>query len=87
MVSPVSALSLDGGRVRPGFAARSADPAVAAGERLAASAAGPRPDGRGQVRRADASPRAEALGTVSSPEISSLVETMLSRVTTTWPSR
>ena len=78
VVSPVSALSLDGGRVRPGFAARSADPAVAAGERLAGLLRDRGLTVGGQVRRATASPDAETLGTVSSPETSSLVETMLS---------
>lgn len=77
VVSPVSALSLDGGRVRPGFAGRSADPAVAAGERLARLLRDRGLSVGGPVRRATASPDAETLGRVSSPEISSLVETML----------
>jgi serine-type D-Ala-D-Ala carboxypeptidase/endopeptidase (penicillin-binding protein 4) len=77
VVSPVSALSLDGGRIRPGFAARSADPAVAAGERLARLLRDRGLSVSGQVGRATASPAAEVLGTVSSPQLSSLVETML----------
>jgi D-alanyl-D-alanine carboxypeptidase/D-alanyl-D-alanine-endopeptidase (penicillin-binding protein 4) len=78
VVSPVSALSLDGGRVRPGFARRSADPAVAAGERLARLLRDRGLSVGGPVRRATASPDAETLARVSSPEMSSLVETMLS---------
>ena len=78
VVAPVSALSLDGGRIRTGFAARSADPPVAAGERLAALLRDRGLSVSGPVRRTTASPDAELLGTVSSPEVSSLVETMLS---------
>jgi D-alanyl-D-alanine carboxypeptidase/D-alanyl-D-alanine-endopeptidase (penicillin-binding protein 4) len=78
VVSPVSALSLDGGRVRPGFAARSADPAVAAGERLARLLRDRGMSVTGPVRRATASPDAQTLASVSSPEVSSLVETMIS---------
>jgi D-alanyl-D-alanine carboxypeptidase/D-alanyl-D-alanine-endopeptidase (penicillin-binding protein 4) len=78
VVSPVSALSLDGGRVRPGFAARSASPAVAAGQRLTRLLRDRGLSVGGPVRRATATPDAETLGTVSSPELSSLVETMLS---------
>jgi D-alanyl-D-alanine carboxypeptidase/D-alanyl-D-alanine-endopeptidase (penicillin-binding protein 4) len=78
VVSPVSALSLDGGRVRPGFSARSADPAVAAGEQLARLLRGRGLSVGGPVGRTTSSADAEILGTVSSPEVSSLVETMLS---------
>ncbi len=78
VVAPVSALSLDGGRVRPGFAARSGEPAVAAGAQLAGLLRDRGLSVRGPVRRARAAPGAELLGMVSSPEMSSLVETMLS---------
>ena len=78
VVSPVSALSLDGGRVRPGFAARSPDPAVAAGQRLGRLLRDRGLSVTGPVRRATAGPDAETLATVTSPEISSLVESMLS---------
>jgi D-alanyl-D-alanine carboxypeptidase/D-alanyl-D-alanine-endopeptidase (penicillin-binding protein 4) len=79
VVSPVSALSLDGGRVRPGLAKRSRDPAVTAGEQLARLLRDRGISVRGQVARATAPPDAETLGTVSSPEVSSLVETMLDK--------
>ncbi|MEP6761206.1 MAG: D-alanyl-D-alanine carboxypeptidase/D-alanyl-D-alanine-endopeptidase [Sporichthyaceae bacterium] len=79
VVSPVSALSVDGGRLRPGLAKRSRDPAITAGEQLARLFRVRGIAVRGQIIRASAPPDAETLGTVSSPEISSLVETMLAR--------
>ena len=77
VVSPVSSLTLDGGRVRPGRNTRVTDPAVNAGTRLASLLAARGFTVRGEVTRAVAGPDAEALGSVSSPEMSSLVETML----------
>lgn len=77
VVSPVSALALDGGRVRPGQDARVTDPAVTAGQRLARLLAERGFTVRGEVTRTVAGPDAETLGSVSSPEMSSLVETML----------
>jgi D-alanyl-D-alanine carboxypeptidase/D-alanyl-D-alanine-endopeptidase (penicillin-binding protein 4) len=77
VVAPVSALTMDGGRRRPGFAARVADPAVATGQRLARLLRDRGLSVGGQVRRATASPAAQTIATVSSPEVSSLVEEML----------
>ena len=78
VVSPVSALTLDGGRVRPGAMSRVTDPAVSAGQRLARLLTARGFTVRGQVTRATAPTTAQTLGAVSSPEMSSLVETMLS---------
>jgi D-alanyl-D-alanine carboxypeptidase/D-alanyl-D-alanine-endopeptidase (penicillin-binding protein 4) len=78
VVSPVSALTVDGGRVRPGATSRVSDPAISAGQRLARLLTARGFSVRGQVTRATAAPTAETLGAVRSPEMSSLVETMLS---------
>ena len=56
VVSPVSALSVDAGRVRPGSVAREADPALAAGRELARLLAAPRR--RRSAADVDARPRA-----------------------------
>ena len=75
-VAPVMALMVDGGRVRPDRRARSADPALDAGARLAALLArgGPLPE----VVRGRAPDDARELGAVESAPVSSLVERMLS---------
>jgi len=77
VVAPVSALTMDGGRRRPGFSGRVADPAITTGQRLARLLKDRGFSVVGQVRRATASPTAQTLATVSSPEMSALVETML----------
>jgi serine-type D-Ala-D-Ala carboxypeptidase/endopeptidase (penicillin-binding protein 4) len=74
-VAPVSALSVDGGRVRPGRPARSTDPALAAGTALASLLArgGPQP----AVVRGTAPEGAAELAAVEGPPVSALVERML----------
>lgn len=75
-VAPVSALSVDTGRVRPDRTARSADPAVAAATALAArlrSPGAPAP----LVERGVAAVGAAELTAVQGPPVSSLVERML----------
>jgi len=75
-VSPVGALMVDGGRVRPDRSARHDDPAVAAGQALAALV---QPGAVVAVERGTAPPAAAELGAVSSPPVARLVEQMLSR--------
>jgi serine-type D-Ala-D-Ala carboxypeptidase/endopeptidase (penicillin-binding protein 4) len=74
-VAPVSALSVDGGRARPGRPARSTDPALAAGTALASLLArdGPQP----AVVRGTAPEGAAELAAVEGPPVSALVERML----------
>jgi serine-type D-Ala-D-Ala carboxypeptidase/endopeptidase (penicillin-binding protein 4) len=75
-VAPVSALSVDGGRVRAGRPARSPDPALAAGSALASLLArgGPVP----LVVRGTAPEGAPELAAVEGPPVSALVERMMS---------
>ena len=72
-VAPVSALSVDGGRVAPGKDARVPDPALAAGRALAQLLGAP----AAPVVRGVAAPGAATLGTVDSPPVPDLVEQML----------
>ena len=90
VVSPVSALSVDAGRVRPGSVAREADPALAAGRELARLL---------RSRGVDVAPRRHAGAAqppnaprcwreVVSPTVAEMVELELCRpATTTWPRR
>jgi len=78
VVSRVSALSVDAGRVRPGFSKRVQDPALEAGRRLARLLAARGLSVAPEVTRQVPAPAASALAAVSSPELPSLVETMLS---------
>jgi D-alanyl-D-alanine carboxypeptidase/D-alanyl-D-alanine-endopeptidase (penicillin-binding protein 4) len=71
-VAPVMALMVDGGRVRPDRRARSADPALAAGEAFAALV---RPGA--EVLRGTAAPGAAELASVDSAPVAALVERML----------
>ncbi len=73
-VAPVSALSVDGGRVRPGRPPRVADPALAAGQALARLLDVPAP-----VVRGTAPEGARQLASVQSPAVPQLVEAMLTR--------
>jgi len=75
-VAPVGALMVDGGRDRPGRLARVADPALAAGEELAALL---QPGTDVAVRRGAAPAGARVLGQVTSPPVTALVERMLVR--------
>ncbi|HWH30151.1 MAG TPA: D-alanyl-D-alanine carboxypeptidase/D-alanyl-D-alanine-endopeptidase [Mycobacteriales bacterium] len=75
-VAPVMALMVDGGRVRPDRRGRSADPALAAGQRLAALLA--RGGVAPEVVRGKAPDGARELGAVESAPVSTLVERMLS---------
>lgn len=75
-VSPVSALSVDEGRVRPGDRPRVSDPALAAGAALA-RLLGVGAAGQAAVVRGTAAPGARELGRVDSPPVAQLVELML----------
>jgi D-alanyl-D-alanine carboxypeptidase/D-alanyl-D-alanine-endopeptidase (penicillin-binding protein 4) len=77
VVSPVSALSVDAGRVRPGEDAREPDPALAAGQELARLLARRGVTVDGKVARAAAAAGASELGAVESPTVAELVELML----------
>jgi D-alanyl-D-alanine carboxypeptidase/D-alanyl-D-alanine-endopeptidase (penicillin-binding protein 4) len=78
VVSPVSALSVDGGRVRPSADAREPDPAVAAGHDLARLLAARGIKVTGSVRRTAAPADARTLAKVESPTVAELVEADLS---------
>ena len=77
VVSPVSALSVDAGRVRPGADIREPDPALAAGRTLASLLTRRGVTADPQVTRATAAATATELGAVESPTIAELVELML----------
>ncbi len=77
VVSPVSALTLDGGRVSAGALARSSDPARAAAEYVAARLRDSGIRVQGEVRRGRAAGSATVLGEVRSPTLGELVERML----------
>lgn len=77
VVAPVSALSVDAGRVGPTSDAREPDPALAAGHALAALLARRGVAVTGEVARAVAPAGAEELAAVSSPTVAELVELML----------
>lgn len=77
VVSPVSALALDGGRVSAGALARSADPALSAAEYVAARLRESGIRVRGEVRSGRADGTAAVLGEVASPTVGELVERML----------
>jgi D-alanyl-D-alanine carboxypeptidase/D-alanyl-D-alanine-endopeptidase (penicillin-binding protein 4) len=77
VVSPVSALSVDAGRVRPSADAREPDPALAAGRALARLLQKRGVAVEGEVARAVPPPDAEELAAVSSPTVAELVELML----------
>ncbi len=77
VVSPVSALSVDAGRVRAGSDVREPDPAVAAGRELARLLSRRGVTVAKEVARAVAPEGAAELAAVESPTISQLVELML----------
>lgn len=77
VVSPVSALSVDEGRVRPGSEAREADPALAAGRDFARLLARRGIDVEPRVARAAAPAGAAALAAVASPTVAEMVELAL----------
>lgn len=77
VVSPVSALSVDAGRVRPGADVREPDPALAAGRDLARLLVARGLDVADQVERAVAAPGAAELAAVTSPTVAEMVELML----------
>jgi D-alanyl-D-alanine carboxypeptidase/D-alanyl-D-alanine-endopeptidase (penicillin-binding protein 4) len=76
-VAPVSALEVDGGRVRPGARARSPDPALAAGRLFGRLLGRAGVTVVGQVSAARAPASAVPLAVVRSPTVASLVERML----------
>lgn len=83
-VSPVAALSVDGGRLNPDADPRTpdlraADPPLAAGQVFAGLLAAHGIDVTGPVSRAKAPPSAPELAGVQSPPLSDLVEQMLQR--------
>jgi len=77
VVSPVSALSVDAGRLSVGSDVRAADPAVAAGETLARLLSRRGIDVEGEVRREAAPAAAPEVASVESPTLAQLVELML----------
>jgi D-alanyl-D-alanine carboxypeptidase/D-alanyl-D-alanine-endopeptidase (penicillin-binding protein 4) len=77
VVSPVSALSVDGGRVTPTSDIREADPALAAGRAFARLLAKRGVTVTGEVARATVAPGAAELAAVESPTVAELVELML----------
>lgn len=77
VVSPVSALCLDGGRVAPRSDARAADPALAAGRSFADLLTRRGVSVTGEVGRSIAPVDAEDLAAVESPTVTELVELML----------
>jgi serine-type D-Ala-D-Ala carboxypeptidase/endopeptidase (penicillin-binding protein 4) len=78
VVSPVSALSVDEGRVRPGADAREPDPAIAAGQELARLLAARGITIEGKVGRTRAPAGGRTLAQVLSPTVAELVEADLS---------
>ena len=77
VVSPVSALSVDAGRVSPTADTRHADPALAAGRDLARLLVRRGVTVTGDVARAAAPARATEVAAVESPTVAELVELML----------
>jgi D-alanyl-D-alanine carboxypeptidase/D-alanyl-D-alanine-endopeptidase (penicillin-binding protein 4) len=77
VVAPVSALSVDEGRVRPDGPAREADPAIAAGRDFARLLAKRGLDVTARVRRGTAPAGAEVLAAVESPTLGELVQLTL----------
>lgn len=77
VVSPVSALAVDGGRVRPHDDDRAADPAISAGEAFAELLRARGVVVVGQVARMTAPTGATELAAVESPTVAELVELML----------
>lgn len=77
VVSPVSALSVDGGRLRPGADARAADPALEAGRRLARLLARRGLDIAPAVTRGPAPAGTAVLAEVASPTVAEMVELTL----------
>ncbi len=76
-VSPVSALSVDAGRVRPGSVAREADPALAAGRELAGLLRRRGAEVRPDVARGSASENAPVVAEAESPTVAEMVELAL----------
>jgi D-alanyl-D-alanine carboxypeptidase/D-alanyl-D-alanine-endopeptidase (penicillin-binding protein 4) len=77
VVSPVSALSVDAGRVKPGSVAREADPALAAGRELARLLGRRGVDVAPEVTRGTAPAGTTVLGEVVSPTVAEMVELAL----------
>jgi D-alanyl-D-alanine carboxypeptidase/D-alanyl-D-alanine-endopeptidase (penicillin-binding protein 4) len=78
VVSPVDALAVDAGRVRPGADAREPDPAIAAGRDLARLLAARGITVTGAVSRTTAPAGGRTLAQVLSPTVAELVEVDLS---------
>jgi D-alanyl-D-alanine carboxypeptidase/D-alanyl-D-alanine-endopeptidase (penicillin-binding protein 4) len=77
VVSPVSALSVDGGRLRPGADVRAPDPALAAGRDLARLLARRGLDIAPAVTRGSAPAGTAVLAEVTSPTVAEMVELAL----------
>ena len=77
VVSPVSALSVDAGRVAPGSDAREPDPALAVGRDLSRLLSRRGVTVTGEVTRVTAPAGATEVGAVESPTVAELVELML----------
>lgn len=76
VVAPVTALQVDGGRERPGFAARADDPALDAAREFAAMLGDHGVTVTGRPSRSDAKD-GEPLAAISSPPLAHIVEHML----------
>lgn len=76
-VAPVTALAVDGGRLRLGAAERAVDPPRAAARRFAGMLRGAGVEVRGRPRPARAPAGSERLAAVASPPLEVLVEQML----------
>jgi D-alanyl-D-alanine carboxypeptidase/D-alanyl-D-alanine-endopeptidase (penicillin-binding protein 4) len=77
VVSPVSALSVDAGRVRPGSVAREADPALAAGRELARLLRSHGVEVRPDITRGTAAENAPVVAEAVSPTVAEMVELSL----------
>jgi D-alanyl-D-alanine carboxypeptidase/D-alanyl-D-alanine-endopeptidase (penicillin-binding protein 4) len=77
IVAPVSALSVDGGRVAPGSRTRAADPAAAAAATFANMLKEHGVDVRGDVAKADVSADGTDIAAVSSPPVAEIVEYLI----------
>lgn len=78
VVAPVSALSVDGGRLRPRDDERAPDPALAAGRAFASLLVDRGVTVTGEVTRAAAPASAREVAAVESPTVAELTELMLS---------
>lgn len=77
VVSPITALWVDGGRERTGLAARSADPALSGATEFAAELERAGVTVRGKPRPTKASPQREIVAEVQSPTLAQIVQYLI----------